>query len=137
MIPSTAQTGVEPPLAIAEPAMKEPAKTDTATPKPATESMPDTPLPAADASGVEYRVQFLSSNKELKEGARELKGVKDYSYYMQNGVYRYTTGHFKDVKAAVKLQKEIRELGFKDAFIVAFNGDNRISLQQAKELLEQ
>ena len=137
MIPSTAQTGVEPPLAIAEPAMKEPAKTDAATPKPATESMPDTPLPAAGASGVEYRVQFLSSNKELKEGARELKGVKDYSYYIQNGVYRYTSGHFKDVKAAVKLQKEIRELGFKDAFIVAFNGDNRISLQQAKELLEQ
>jgi N-acetylmuramoyl-L-alanine amidase len=133
MLPSTAQTDVEPPLAIPEPEIKEPVKAVVTT----TEDTPDDRVPAADASGVEYRVQFLSSNKELKEGARELKGVKDYSYYMQNGVYRYTTGNFKDVKAAVKRQKEIRELGFKDAFIVAFNNGNRISLQMAKELLGQ
>ena len=133
MLPSTAQTDVEPPLAIPEPEIKEPVKAVVTT----TEDTPDNRVPAADASGVEYRVQFLSSNKELKEGARELKGVKEYSYYMQNGVYRYTTGNFKDVKAAVKRQKEIRELGFKDAFIVAFNNGNRISLQMAKELLGQ
>ena len=137
MIPSTAKTNVEPPLPIAEPTVKEPAHADVAAPesKPATETK--TATAAAKSSGVEYRVQFLSSSKELKEGSREFKGLKDYSYYLQKGVYRYTTGSFKSAKEAVKLQKEVREMGFKDAFIVAFNNGERISLQEAKELLEQ
>lgn len=140
MIPSTAKTNVEPPMPIAEPVEEKPAKAEVAK----TDVAQTEPAPAVDnktaapkASGVEYRVQFLSSGKELKEGSREFKGLKDYSFYLQKGTYRYTTGNFKNVKDAVKLQKEVRELGFKDAFIVAFNNGERISLQEAKELLEQ
>ncbi len=136
MIPSTAKTDVEPPLAIAEPKEEKVPAVESA----ATEEVPATELKRTAANkgaGVEYRVQFLSSNKELKEGSREFKGIKDYSYYLQKGVYRYTTGSFKKVKDAVNLQKEVREQGFKDAFVVAFNNGERISLQEAKELLEQ
>lgn len=137
MIPSTSKTNVEPPLPIAEPVAEKPAKTE-ATPSQKEPTEQTSPTSAAvNASGVEYRVQFLSSDKALKEGSREFKGLKDYSFYLQKGVYRYTTGNFKNVKDAVKLQKEVREAGFKDAFIVAFNNGERISLQEAKELLGQ
>lgn len=136
-IPSTADTGVEPPLPMEEP---KPATPTTETPAKATASA-ETPVTvqsnsSANASiGVDYRVQFLSSNKELKENARELKGLTNYTYYIQNGTYRYTTGSFTQVNEAVNLQKKVRDMGFKDAFIVAFHNGQRISLQQAKELL--
>ena len=41
------------------------------------------------------------------------------------------------VREAQALQKEVRAKGFADAFIVAFNNGERITLQKAKELLEQ
>ena len=134
MIPSTANTGVEPPLPMEEP------KPTVVIPAPTSSTPDDIAQPivsqsnSATASGVEYRVQFLSSDKELKANARELKGLTDYTYYIQKGVYRYTTGNFQKVNDAVNYQKKVREMGFKDAFIVAFNNGERISLQQAKEL---
>ena len=133
MIPSTAVTDVQPPLPLAEPnKTAAPMTTEAATSKEIR------PSPATSkSSGVEYRIQFLSSNKELKKGSSDLKGLEEYSHYMQNGTFRYTTGSFKDVKAAVKRQKEVRNMGFKDAFIVAFHNGERITLQQAKELIEQ
>ncbi len=135
VIVSNANTGVEPPLPMEEP------KPTVAVPAPTPSTPDDIAQPVvsqsnpAVASGVEYRVQFLSSDKQLKDGAREFKGLTDYSFYVQKGVYRYTTGNFKKVSEATNLQKKVREMGFKDAFIVAFNNGERISLQQAKELL--
>lgn len=137
MIPSTASTNVDPPLAIAEPMLVEPTKAKVTTTETATEEKPNIATEDSKISEVEYRVQFLSSNKELKKGSREFKGMEDYEFYLQKGVYRYTTGSYKNVKDAVKRQKEVREIGFKDAFVVAFNNGNRISLQEAKEILEQ
>jgi len=134
LVLSTADTHVEAPENIPEP----PAQGKTA----ATEATPATPdagsQPAEKGKvNVVYKVQFLSSSKPLKEGAKELKGMTDYEYYMQNGVYRYTTGNLASVREATALQKEVRGKGFADAFIVAFNNGERITLQKAKELLEQ
>ncbi len=137
MITSTAKTNVDPPLAIAEPKAKEPVAAES-SPKVTIATDGGNPVTETPkVSGVEYRVQFLSSNKELQKGSREFRGIEDYEFYLQKGVYRYTTGNFKNVKDAVKRQKEVREVGFKDAFVVAFNNGSRISLQEAKELLEQ
>lgn len=139
MIPSTANTGVEPPLPMDEPK----PSTPVATPADTETNSDSTPIDeisqpivsvSYNGNGVEYRVQFLSSDKLLKDGARELKGMTDYSYYTQKGVYRYTTGNFKKVSDATTLQKKVCDMGFKDAFIVAFNNGERISLQQAKEM---
>ncbi|MCQ2296953.1 MAG: N-acetylmuramoyl-L-alanine amidase [Bacteroidales bacterium] len=137
MVVSTAQTGVEPPLPIAEPELP---KSVTEPLPPASEedefqsATPQKETAAASSNGVVYKVQFLSSDKKLKEGSREFKGLKDYEYYIQNGAYRYTTGSFRNVRDASTYQKEIRALGFSDAFVVAFIGDRRITLQQAKEM---
>lgn len=90
----------------------------------------------ANEEPVIYKVQFLSSDKELKEGSREFKGLPGIEFYMQNGVYRYTVGHETDVRDAVNIQKKVREAGFKDAFVVAFYKGQRITLQQAKEIRE-
>ena len=87
--------------------------------------------------GVTYRVQFLTSEKELKEGSKEFKGVTGYQLYKQGNVYRYTMGNETTVSRAKSIQSEMRKKGFKDAFVIAFYNGKRISLQEARELQEQ
>ncbi len=127
-VPSTAETNVAPPLPMPEP--------------------PETPAPAAPAANADtaalpasvplvYKVQFMTSNKEVAEGSRDFKGLTEYEYYMQKSTYCYTTGSCAEVGEASKLQKKVREMGFKDAFVVAFLGSERITLQKAKELAEE
>lgn len=135
-VPSTAQTNVEPPLPMDEPKEALAPVQDSA---PQVEVTPPTQNPAAEQQkrGVVYKVQFMTSGNALKENAREFKGITDYEYYLQRGTYCYTTGSFATAPEAVKHQKAVREKGFKDAFVVAFLDGERISLQKAKELLEQ
>ncbi len=135
-VPSTAQTNVEPPLPMDEPKEALAPVQDSA---PQVEVTPPTQNPAAEQQkrGVVYKVQFMTSGNALKENAREFKGITDYEYYLQRGTYCYTTGSFATAQEAVRHQKAVRERGFKDAFVVAFLDGERISLQKAKELLEQ
>lgn len=81
-----------------------------------------------------YKVQFLSVNHLLKEGARELRGVTDYEVYEEGGTVRYLKGNASTVSKAKAIQQELREMGFKDAFVVAFYKGKKISIQQAREL---
>lgn len=87
--------------------------------------------------GVTYRVQFLTSDKPIKEGAKEFKGVTGYQLYKQDGVYRYTMGNETTINRAKSIQNELRKKGFKDAFVIAFYNGKRISLQEARELQEE
>ena len=74
----------------------------------------------------------------MYEYKRHLAGTEnEEGYYLQRGTYCYTTGSFATAQEAVRHQKAVREKGFKDAFVVAFLDGERISLQKAKELLEQ
>jgi N-acetylmuramoyl-L-alanine amidase len=87
--------------------------------------------------GVTYRVQFLTSEKELKDGAKDFKGITDYQMYKQDGLFRYTLGNESTIAKAKNIQNDLRKKGFKDAFVIAFYNGKRISLQEARELQEQ
>lgn len=84
--------------------------------------------------GVTYRVQFLTSEKELKEGSKEFKGVTGYQLYKQGKTFRYTMGNENTITRAKGVLSELRKKGFKDAFVIAFYNGKRISLQEAREL---
>ena len=138
MIPSTAQTHVEPPLPMDEPkeALQQQAapvqvQTDHVTPTPSV-----APEPAAETRSTEavYKVQFMTSTQMLKANAREFKGITDYETYRQKNIICYTTGRFSSAREAAEHQKTIREKGFSDAFVVAFQGNERITMQRAKEI---
>lgn len=82
------------------------------------------PLPVDE---IEFRVQIVSSIKPRE--SRKIKvGENTYdSYeYLYKGAYRYTIGHFKSLDDAIKLQAECRKLGYKEAFVVAFRGNERV-----------
>ncbi len=138
MIPSTAQTNVEPPLPMDEPkeALQQQAaavqvQTDNVTPAPLAEPEP---MVETRSTEVVYKVQFMTSTQMLKANAREFKGITDYETYRQKNIICYTTGRFSSAREAADHQKAIREKGFTDAFVVAFQGNERITMQRAKEI---
>ena len=84
-----------------------------------------------------YKIQFLSlsTNKKLSGGNYEI--LDNISSYLHHGMYRYTSELTYEYDEAIKLQSKVRKAGFKDAFLVAFYKDKRISLKEARDLNKQ
>ena len=115
-------------------ATEKPKTTDkpVATDKPVTTDKPDS------VSGDTYfTVQFSTLNKKVPVTDKAFKGIKDVEIYESNGIYRYVSGRFQTRSQAVMRQNEVRHLGFKDAFIVAFKNGERVSLKEAEEALKK
>ena len=86
------------------------------------------PTYSDDTTKIVYKVQIATSSKLLSINDEKFKDVQDVEMYMDNAIYKYTTGHFSTLAEAVSLQSKIRENGFKDAFVVAFKGKNRVKI---------
>jgi len=85
-------------------------------------------------TGVLYKVQFLMSYEVLPSNSQEFKGLKDVESYKDNKIFKYTTGNEAEQKSCDKWLKLARDKGFKDAFVVAFHNNSRISLNEAQKL---
>lgn len=84
-----------------------------------------------------YSIQILNSQVKLKSTDAKFKKLKEIiEYKAKNNGYKYSTGKFLDFQEATKEQNRVRELGFKDAFIIGFKGKNRISVKEVKEILD-
>lgn len=81
--------------------------------------------------GVRFQVQILSSPSPLDKKSADFRGLERTESYVQNGVYKYLVGSTASFKEAKKMQEELRAMGFKDAFIVAFENGQRIDLNKA------
>jgi N-acetylmuramoyl-L-alanine amidase len=99
--------------------------------KTSTTKTPD-PKPAKDK--VIYRVQFLTSPRELASTDQRLKGISELFSYEHNGLHKYTSGAFETQQAAQRHQAALKQQGFKDAFVVAFYQSKRISNEEARKL---
>ena len=84
-----------------------------------------------------FRVQVALSPKDIGITSPRLDGLKDVKMYRHQGMYKYTTGDENSLDEALKLQAEVQKKGFKDAFVVAFKGEERISIAEAKELMKK
>ncbi|NLZ94693.1 MAG: N-acetylmuramoyl-L-alanine amidase [Bacteroidales bacterium] len=83
--------------------------------------------PAASESNsqTEYRIQFLTSPKKHKAGARAFKGLKNIEYYEDGNSYKYTYGSSINENDLLPILREVKTK-FKDAFIVEFKDGRRI-----------
>jgi N-acetylmuramoyl-L-alanine amidase len=99
-----------------------------------------TPAPAAKAttvvykevtSGVKFQVQILTSSKPLNKKSSEFKGLDKVDEYISGSVYKYLAGSTPNFQEAKDMQKILREMGFKDAFIVAFENGKKLDLNEA------
>lgn len=71
-----------------------------------------------------YKVQFESSVKPLDK-LPIIDGYYAFRYFYK-GLYRYTVGSFKTVEPADKLKEKARQMGYHDAFVVAFKKGERV-----------
>lgn len=75
---------------------------------------------------VVYKVQLMSSDKQIPLTSGKLKNVQKPGEYKDNGVYKYTAGEFSKKQDAVDLQNSLRKSGFKDAFVIATQDGKRV-----------
>ena len=129
---TTQQQNLEVKVTIIDTTANEQQNSQETKPKQDNTEPTTTPAPVEDV--VKYRVQFLVAKTKLPENDPTLKGVTNYDTYSQDGTVRYTKGDEKDIERAKQIQAELKEMGFKDAFIVPFYKGNRISGYEAKQI---
>jgi N-acetylmuramoyl-L-alanine amidase len=66
----------------------------------------------------------------------DFKGLDRVEEYFSNGAYRYLAGRTASFKEARSMQDALRTMGFRDAFVVAFEKDKRVDLSVALQKTE-
>lgn len=85
----------------------------------------DIPTKETHTNKIEYRIQFLTSNKIIPKNDKRLKGLAPVEYYKDKNIYKYTYGSTSSWDEAVKIQNKIKNK-FPEAFIVKFKNNKRI-----------
>jgi len=84
---------------------------------------------------VSFKIQVKLSQTKIDKNSPVFKGLNVH-YYQHKGLYKYVVGEFKDIAAAYEYLEDVEVLGFKDAFIIAFNKDERIDVKDAIKILQ-
>lgn len=99
------------------------------------------PPPAKEKAKTEivvvFKLQILVSKEKIPLTDKRFKNSKNVDFYKDNGLYKYVLGNEKSFDKIKELSKQIKSSTFPDAFIVAFKNNDRISVQEARELLEK
>lgn len=86
---------------------------------------------------ISFRVQFALYTDAKPVDSKIFNGIDNVKMYFHSGSYKYTSGDFNTMEAALQRRKEMIAKGYKDAFVVAFKGKVRISNDEAKRLTEK
>ena len=89
----------------------------------------------ADNGAIQFKVQFASNDKEV-DAKLKYPNVSDVSFYKAGIVFKYTSGVYNAFEDASKQQTKLRELGYKDCFVVAFKNGARIDITEARKTVE-
>jgi N-acetylmuramoyl-L-alanine amidase len=104
---------------------------DTAKPKLYTN--PKNGTAAADA--ILFKIQLVSADKKIPLNSPAFKGNKTVEENFSDGFFRYTTTRAATLDEALKNLDSVKNEGFKDAFITAYKGKTKISVSEAKNML--
>jgi hypothetical protein len=89
-----------------------------------------------EKEGIVFKVQFKSSWKKIPPDAEVFKGMPKVDYYFKDNLYKYTIGSFSTEAECADYIKIAVKQGFTDAFVVAFYQKNRISLEEANQIVK-
>jgi N-acetylmuramoyl-L-alanine amidase len=118
---------------VKDPPLTQEPETDTGKSDTVQPIAPVQPEPAADI--ISFRIQFFISKENLNPTDTKFKSINEVKKYFENGIWKYTSGDFKTLAESQAMLKEVKKY-FSDAFIIAFRNENKISIQEAQELLK-
>lgn len=91
---------------------------------------------AMNSSQPVFKVQIMVCHNKLKDGDRQLKGLKGCDYYQENGDWKCTYGASNNYNEIARLRKQILDL-FPSCFIIAFKNGEKMNVNQAiKEFMQ-
>ncbi|MCC6372693.1 MAG: PD40 domain-containing protein [Bacteroidia bacterium] len=94
------------------------------------------PMNAKVQDGLIFRVQIGAFKTQLPNNA--FKGLNPLNgETTANGYFRYTAGNFVKYEGANAVKNDLRNLGYTDAFVVAYYNGKRITLGEALDLLKK
>lgn len=86
------------------------------------------------SQGFEYRVQIMAKAKR-RDNPEQLQARYHLDYpvieHYQDGLYRYTVGHFNSYHKALEAARKIKAKGVFDAFVTAYLNGQRVRLTKA------
>ena len=91
---------------------------------PISSTSPASPTTNSTEGKIVYKVQILTSDKQLPANSPFLKGYKA-EWYKDGSLYKYTYGESTDLKTIQTIQKEVSK-DFKDAFIIRMKDGRRL-----------
>jgi N-acetylmuramoyl-L-alanine amidase len=107
--------------------------------KPSTITQTVIPQPVINKPSKEneivFKVQFATSTEQRILDS--FAPLQDVDYYFHQGLYKYTLGSVSTLEQALNIQRSVQQAGYKDAFVVAFKGEERISTAEANRLLKE
>lgn len=78
-----------------------------------------------------FKIQILASDKVIPANSSQFKGLKNVSYYKENGMIKYTYAEDEDYNRILQIKRKTVDPKFKDAFIIAFKNGIKINTNQA------
>ena len=84
-----------------------------------------------DDGQIVFMVQILSSSKALAADDPALHGLEEVKEVKSRGLFKYLAGATGSFDTAKENQAALRQLGFEDAFVVAYKGKKQIGLAEA------
>lgn len=98
----------------------------------------ETPVEKKDLDNkVVFRIQIETSETKIAANSSRFKKHEVFEY-QQDKLYKYTIGEFVgDFNGANNYKNELRQKEFPNAFVVAFQNGERISLEKAIKLAEK
>ena len=89
-----------------------------------------------DFGDITFKVQIAASKRNIKIKPYNFKGLRQISKLKKASLYRYFYEETTNYKDAQRFLKEVKNKGYSNAFIVAFNGDKKITISDALDLLK-
>ncbi len=129
LVKQTEPAAVEVPAAVA-------ALERAADPTPAQPNAAPPVSTPAPAEAVFFSIQLSVSALEKSTTEAPFSGLRDVFVVKDGRLYRYLQGHFSSRASAVEGLNAVRQAGFTDAFVVAYRGSARITLDEADQALK-
>ena len=98
--------------------------------------VPRSNIAVAESSGLKFRVQFMISVTEIPLDRSDLKDIPNLKTYVQDQVFKYTAGDEATPQLADHVRQLLARKGYKDAFVLPFLNEKRITMKEALILLK-